>query len=124
MSAILNNTLEMLAAAHETAAAHASAEATRVLNESYGGQDMGACGFAWVVFYPQNKGNTRLGKLERKMIESLGFRKNYTGKEWELRNPSGYPGQNIDIRYQGARAYAERFGALTGVKLYACDRLD
>ena len=58
-----------------------------------GGNEYGEpmyCGFAWVTVYPEHKGNTRLGKQERATLESMGFRKDWTGKAWQLWNPTGY----------------------------------
>lgn len=102
-----------------------AAEAThRFIHENYGGDDGGPCGFAWVTAQPRHKGNTRAGREERRQLESIGFRKDYTGKSWRLNNPSGYPGQSVDARYAGARAYAEFMNELGAFDLYAEDRLD
>ena len=65
------------------------------------------CGFAWVTVYPEHKGNTRAGKAERKILEAMGFRKDWTGKAYELWNPTGYMGQSMDVKEAGAQAYAE-----------------
>src|SRR6056300_629668 len=65
------------------------------------------CGFAWVTVYPEHKGNTRLGKAERRTLEAMGFRKDWTGKAYELWNPTGYAGQSMDVKEVGAQAYAE-----------------
>jgi hypothetical protein len=35
----------------------------------------GVCGFAWIYIYPEHKGNTKLGKQERKTLEDFGFEK-------------------------------------------------
>lgn len=113
-----------LDAAHAAATEAAKIAAEDCIRSDYGGQDMGACGFAWVTYYPKNKGNTRLGKLERKEIESIGFERDYTGKAWKISNPSKYPGQNVDAKMRGAQAYAATFEKMTGIKLYASDRLD
>lgn len=110
--------------AHALATADASAKATAYVNEHYDGHDAGACGFAWVTFRPANKGNTRLGKVERKKFEAIGFTKDWTGKAWQLWNPANYRGQNIDTKYVGAVAYAKKFEELTGIKLSPADRLD
>lgn len=86
------------------------------------GGDRYACGFAWTTIYPKHKGNTKDGKAERKIIEALGFRKDYTGKAYEYWNPSGSPVQNVDIKEAGARAAAEvlrkyDFNAYAGSRL-------
>jgi len=65
------------------------------------------CGFAWVTVYPEHKGNTRAGKAERKILEAMGFRKDWTGKAYELWNPGNYAGQSMDVKEVGAQAYAE-----------------
>jgi hypothetical protein len=70
------------------------------------------CGFAWVTVYPKfdHKGNTRQGKDERKLFDTvmtkLGLRKDYTGKAYELWNPSKWSGQSMDVKEAGARAAA------------------
>ena len=90
---------------HMQTVAHEAAH--RFITEHMGGQDMGACGFAWVTLWPEHKGNTRLGKAERREFEALGARKDWTGKAWMIWNPSGYPVQNIDTLEAGARAAAD-----------------
>ena len=83
----------------------------------------GACGFAWVTVYPEHKGNTRAGKAERAVLEQLGFRKDWTGKAYELWNPSKYATQNVDTLEAGARAAAQLLKQ-HGYKAYAGSRLD
>ena len=73
-----------------------------------GGNEYGEpmyCGFAWVTIYPEHKGNTKLGKLERRVIESMGFRKDWTGKAYQLWNCTGYAGQSMDVKEAGAQTY-------------------
>lgn len=81
------------------------------------------CGFAWVTVYPQHKGNTRAGKAERAMLTALGMRKDWTGKAYELWNPSGWHGQSMDVKEVGAIAAA---GVLTryGFTAYMGSRAD
>ena len=88
-----------------------------------GGRDQYACGFAWVTVYPKNKGNTREGKAERKELEALGFRKDWTGKAYQLWNPSGYSCQNVDTLEHGAVAAAQLLTQY-GYNAYAGSRLD
>ena len=83
----------------------------------------GMCGFAWVTVYPEHKGNTRAGKAERRVLEQLGFRKDWTGKAYELWNPSKYATQNVDTLEAGARAAAQLLKQ-HGYKAYAGSRLD
>ena len=87
------------------------------------GEDRGACGFAWVTVYPLHKGNTTLGKAERKVLTALGFRKDWTGKSYELWNPSSYGCQNIDTKEAGANAAAQLLRT-HGFKAYSNSRLD
>ena len=106
---------EMLVAAREAA--------TEYCNRYYGGQDAGACGFAWVTIYPENKGNTRAGKAEREVIRALGFELDWTGKAFQLWNPSKWGGQNVDVKEAGARA-ASAVLKKYGFKASAGSRLD
>ena len=98
----------------------------REWTEKTGGNTYGEpmyCGFAWVTIYPEHKGNTRDGRAERKLIESMGFRKDWTGKAYEMWNPSQWGGQSMDVKEAGARAAAN---VLTnhGFKAYAGSRAD
>ena len=92
-------------------------------NKYYPDGAWGACGFAWVTVYPEHKGNTRLGKAERKTLLGLGFSKDWTGKAYQMWNPSKYPTQNVDTLEAGARAAAQLLQA-QGYKAYAGSRLD
>jgi hypothetical protein len=87
------------------------------------GGDRWACGFAWVTVYPRHKGNTKLGRAERTTLRELGFELDWTGKSFQLWNPSKHPCQNIDTKEAGARAAAD---VLTryGFTAYAGSRLD
>jgi hypothetical protein len=109
---------------HATAQAAANISAQEFADVYFNGGDGGACGFAWVTFYPANKGNTRAGKIERKMFEQIGFRRDYTGKAWQLWNPAGYPGQSIDCKFVGAARYAQVFLAETGMEVVPASRMD
>lgn len=114
----------ILEQAHEKATLAAAEAAQDFLDQYYGGQDLGACGFAWVTYHPAFKGNTRDGRDERRMVESIGFRKDYTGKAWTLWNPSGIGAQNIDCKEAGARAYADVLRAEAGISVSVGSRLD
>lgn len=81
------------------------------------------CGFAWVTVFPQHKGNTKLGKGERSVLSAMGFRKDWTGKAYQLWNPAGYAGQSMDVKEAGARAYAEVLRQY-GFNAYAESRAD
>lgn len=82
----------------------------------------GACGFAWVTVYLNTKGNTRVGRAERRTLEALGFRKDYSGA-YCLWNPSKYPTQNVNTLEAGAEAAAQLLRA-QGYTAYAGSRLD
>lgn len=106
---------EMLKAAKEAA--------DKFFAEKLGGVDAYACGFAWVTVYPEHKGNTKAGREERKVLESLGMRKDWTGKAYEIWNPSGHGCQNVDTKEAGAVAAANVLKKY-GFKAYAGSRLD
>ena len=72
------------------------------LDEYYGGQDAGMCGFAWVNIRPANKGNTKSGREERKILRAMGFALDWTGKEFQWWNPSGLGCQNVEAKMKGA----------------------
>ena len=91
-----------------------------------GGNEYGEpmyCGFAWVTITPEHKGNTRLGKLERRVIEAMRFRKDWTGKAYQLWNCTGYAGQSMDVKEAGAQAYADVLRT-AGFKAYMGSRAD
>ena len=81
----------------------------------------GVCGFAWVDVYPVNKGNTRAGKEERKILESEGFRKNDYEKSYQLWISAF--NQSMQKKETYARAYAEVLRA-NGLKAYSGSRMD
>ena len=92
-----------------TAASEAARDYVNAWTQTTGGNQYGEpmyCGFAWVTVYPQHKGNTRAGKAERAVLESLGMRRDWTGKAYELWNPSGWAGQSMDVKEAGASAAA------------------
>lgn len=92
-------------------------------DKHFDGEDGGACGFAWVTVYTQYKGNTKLGKAERQILKSMGFRVDYTGKGFEIWDPAKWPGQSIDVKEAGACAAAEVLKKY-GFNAYAGSRLD
>jgi len=103
-------TYSSIAKQAEGAAKQAQQDFLAKWNANTGGNEYGEpmyCGFAWVTVYPEHKGNTRAGKAERKILEAMGFRKDWTGKAYELWNPGNYAGQSMDVKEVGAQAYAE-----------------
>ena len=110
----------------ETAATRAQQDFLAKWNANTGGNEYGEpmyCGFAWVTVYPEHKGNTKLGKGERRVLEGMGFRKDWTGKAWQLWNPTGYAGQSMDVKEAGAQAYADVLRQY-GFKAYMGSRAD
>lgn len=101
----------------------ASDAAEKFFQERLGGVDSYACGFSWVTIYPKNKGNTKAGRAEREVIKALGFRLDWTGKAFELWNPSNHSCQNVDIKEAGAVAAAAVLKKY-GFNAYANSRLD
>lgn len=81
----------------------------------------GVCGFAWVDVYPANKGNTRLGKAERKALEAIGFKKDVYGKKY-YKWVSQF-NQSMQKKEAYARAFAKVLRE-NGLKAYEGSRLD
>lgn len=124
----MNLTMDTIAVRDETltAAAEAAQDYINEWKQATGGNAYGEpayCGFAWVTVYPLHKGNTRDGKLERQLLEEMGFRKDWTGKAYELWNPSRWPGQSMDAKAAGAHA-AARVLQRYGYTAYAGSRAD
>lgn len=81
----------------------------------------GVCGFAWVNVYPANKGNTKLGKEERRVLEAHGFRKDVYGKAYMLWISA------FDQSMQKKEAYAAAFAKVLrahGISAYSQSRMD
>jgi hypothetical protein len=87
------------------------------------GEDAFACGFAWVTVQPKHKGNTKLGREERKVLRALGLELDWTHKRFWWSNPSDSYFQNIDCKEQGARAAAKVLQSY-GLDAWAGSRLD
>ena len=88
------------------------------ISEGYGDQ-IGACGFGYVNIYGV-RANSKVGKA----LKQIGFSKEDWSKSFQLWNPGGYGGQNVDIKEAGAEAYAAKFQEITGITIYAGSRLD
>lgn len=80
--------------------------------------DRDACGFAWCDIMGV-KGNTKLGKL----LKAAGLRKDWTGKAFQIWNPSKLGVQSVGILEAGAEAAAQVFRKY-GFTAYAGSRLD
>lgn len=81
----------------------------------------GVCGFAWVDVFPQHKGNTRLGKDERYVLERLGFSKNDYTKTYQLWISAFNQSMQKKEAYAGAYADVLREN---GIKAYSGSRMD
>ena len=106
---------------------HADDQATRAANGAITammlkhGEELWACGFAWVTYPEKVRRNSQMGKA----LEAIGFRYHDYYKRFEKWNPGEYAGQSVDAAAAGADAYREVFKALTGLeKVYASSRLD
>lgn len=97
--------------------------ANKFFQEKLGGQDRYACGFAWVTVFPKHKGNTKAGRAEREVLKALGLEKDWTGKAYQIWNPSGHGCQNVDTKEAGAIAAAAVLKK-HGFKAYMGSRLD
>lgn len=109
--------LEMRTAASEAARDYVNDWTAKTGGNAYG--EPMYCGFAWVTVYPKflHKGSTKLGKAERTefgtVMTALGARLDYTGKAYQIYNPSGWNGQSMDVKEAGAIAAAgvlKRYG--------------
>jgi|SRR5210317_407182 len=96
---------------------------TKYIDTYLDGEDKYACGFAWVNIAPKHKGNTKLGREERKVLRAMGLELDYTGKRFSWWNPSKSYFQNIDCKEAGARAAATVLKA-HGFDAWAESRLD
>lgn len=103
--------------------AEAKAAADKFFADTMGGNDWGACGFAWVTIDPKHKGNTKLGRAERAEYAALGFELDWTRKSFQLWNPSNHRAQNIDTKEAGARAAALVLRKY-GINAHAGSRMD
>lgn len=114
----MNYSVEQVKQIVAEAQAVAQIEAEKFFQEKLGGHDQYACGFAWVDIYGV-KGNTKLGKA----FKAAGLRKDWTGKAWQIWNPSKHGAQNVDTKEAGAQAAAKVFRKY-GFEAYAGSRLD
>lgn len=114
----LNYTRDQIVAIIDEAKLAANTAAKKFFQEKLGGQDQYACGFAWVNIHGI-KGNTKLGKI----LKDVGVRKDWTGKAFQIWNPSGMHCQNVDTLEEGAIAAANVFTKY-GFTAYAGSRLD
>lgn len=74
------------------------------------------CGFAWAVVRP---GNSRLARV---LKEKYGATRNHSGGVM-VYNPSGIATQSLDIKEEGAWAFAKVLQD-AGYKVTACSRAD
>ena len=103
--------------------AEAAKAAREFADARFDGRDGGACGFSWVEVYPESKGNTKQGKIERSVLKAMGFKQDWTGKAYQVWDPAKWPGQSIDIKEAGATAAANVLRKY-GFRAYVSSRLD
>jgi len=116
--ATLDYTAEQIKDIVAEAKAEASKAAEAYFQKELGGVDQYACGFGWLEIYGI-RGNTKLGKA----FKAAGVEKNYNGA-FSIWNPSGHGAQNIDVKYEGARAAQKVFEKYGFTRAFACSRLD
>ena len=76
-----------------------------------------------MTIHPRHKGNTRAGRAERETLREMGFSLDWTGKSFQLWNPSNHSCQNVDTKEAGAHAAAAVLRRY-GFDAYAGSRLD
>jgi hypothetical protein len=82
----------------------------------------GVCGFAWVNVYPEFKGNTTLGKQERKVLEAAGLT-----KDWENAKRFYIWVRDFNQSLQKKETYARAFAKVlseNGVTASSMSRID
>jgi hypothetical protein len=115
-TSVLNSySLEDLLKIKAAACQHAEDTATQFITANGEG---GYCGFAWVTIHGI-KGNTVLGKR----MKAAGFERDWTGKAYQVWNPSGLGTQCMSTKEAGAYAAVEVFRA-AGFTAYAGSRAD
>lgn len=113
--------------AKAVAAAKEASEAKA--KEWFNGNDGGACGFAWCVVRPATGPFISWCKKQAKAAEAAGNRahqygdKNWNGG-WCFWNPSGWPGQSIDVKEAGAVAFRNVIAMELGLNVEVGSRLD
>ncbi len=95
-------------------------EAVEAFRVKYGKEEegaMSACGFAWVKAVVDGR------SAAARELKKLGFSKawNYG---YDLWNPSGYNGQNINEKEAGADAYVRVMRERTGLEFHSQSRMD
>lgn len=115
----MNVTNDAVKVAIEKAELAASIAASNYFRDVLKGVDQYACGYAWVKVYGV-KGSTKLGKA----LMANGFRKCYSGG-LEYWMPGRVNCQNVDVHYEGAKAFAKVIKESLGIEgCYADSRLD
>ena len=108
---------QIASAAIDSIGTHAAEE---FLQNVYGGEDRGCCGFAWVTIVPKHKGNTRDGKTERQILTAFGFDQSY---DKTFKRYSRYPVQSLNVLEAESRAIAE-FLRRRGYNAFTQSRMD
>jgi len=84
--------------------------------------ESGVCGFAWTVVCPEFKGNTKLGKQERAVLEAAGFTKDYDSSKKYTLWISDF-NQSLQKKETYARAFAKVLSS-NGINAYSQSRID
>lgn len=106
-------TLEQIQEIHAEATV-AAQQAEELYRAKHG--EPGYCGFAWVNV--PVKASTKLGRV----LKEVGFRKSYYGG-LDLWNPGGSFTQSMDIKEEGAQAYAATLRKF-GIEAHSMSRPD
>jgi hypothetical protein len=94
----------------------AAKEASRKEYDRLGGDSM-SCGFAWVTVKP---GTSKVARY----LKAIGEGKAAYGGGIQIWNPGKLNVQNIDIKEEGAYAFARVLRAKLGIKVIVDSRLD
>jgi len=110
--------------------AHKAAEAAVILASMEYDEMRGACGFAWVVI-SGSEGLARYCRKQLADVKALGgdvskmrsFGAKGYPKGWHFWNPGNHPGQRVDIKEAGAKAFRDKLGEY-GIRADSASRLD
>lgn len=96
----------------------AAREASQNTFDRMGGDGF-SCGFAWVEVSKVRR-NSKLGKE----LIAHGFKPSWKSGQLDIWNPGGLNVQNVDIKEDGAYAFARVLRDKLGISAYAGSRLD
>ena len=111
----------------------AEEECKRTAAQYFGGNDGGACGFAWVTVRPATGPFVAWCKKQKALAIANGTRAGtaditYGSKAWnggwQFWNPGGWGGQSIDVKEAGAVAFRNVLAMELGLNAETGSRLD